>query len=321
MVKQTASKRSQIIRIVIYIAFAALLVWLVIRERHSFGQAITAIKSADMSWLLLGIGAMLASVLATAAVYLALATKPLKFGRTVLVQAAGFCVNKLLPSGSGAVGTSYLYLRANGITTAQAAATVALNNVLGLIGHFILFWSLIALQPSALKSVKADHHTVVTAVQLFFLGLVLLVGLGIVLRDRLEKFTKPLKPVLNRPRAITKGLLASMVITLCYVVSLYASARAVGVDFSLAKAIIVLSGSVLATSVVPTPGGIGAAELGAYGGLVALGVDAKQALATALLYRVCTFWLPLIAGSGAFAWVMKQGYLRPVKATKASASR
>jgi uncharacterized membrane protein YbhN (UPF0104 family) len=51
------------------------------------------------------------------------------------------------------------------------------------------------------------------------------------------------------------------------------------------------------------------AEIGAYGGLVAVGVPHDTALAAALLYRVCSFWLPLIVGSLALIVVTHRGFL------------
>ena len=49
-------------------------------------------------------------------------------------------INRLLPAGIGAMGVNYLYLRKNKNTKIQAASVVAINNLLGGIGHNILFW-------------------------------------------------------------------------------------------------------------------------------------------------------------------------------------
>ncbi|MGH7241091.1 MAG: lysylphosphatidylglycerol synthase transmembrane domain-containing protein [Candidatus Saccharimonadales bacterium] len=313
MPKRASTTRAKTIRLVAYALLFGLLLWLIARQHTSLEQALQTMQHANLQWLAVSVIAMGVSLLAAATVYVSLALKPLRFGRTVLVQAAGFCMNKLLPSGSGAAGTSFLYLRANRMTTAQAAPIVVLNNLLGFAGHFILFWVLLLLQPSVVTVLQVHDDTLAKSVELVLAAFVLLAGLSIVLRAKLGHFMEQLAPVLNRPAALAKALLASMGITLCYVLSLYASAHAVGTDLSMAGAIIALSGSVLATSVVPTPGGIGAAELGAYGGLVALGIDAKSALAAALLYRVCTFWLPLVFGSIAFFFVVRRGYLRPMK--------
>jgi uncharacterized membrane protein YbhN (UPF0104 family) len=294
----------------IYLVLLVLFVVLIVRQRANLVNALHTVQQANLNWLGVGVLAMGLSLPATALVYKALSPKPLRFGRTVLVQTAGFCINKLLPSGSGAAGTSYLYLRANKLPGVQAGSIVVLNNLLGFAGHFVLFWLLMVLQPSALQAVVLSSDKLKTWFGLAGCVLIALIGLTILLRAKFERLTKQLKPLLARRAELLKALGASMVITLCYVVSLNASAAAVGVNINLAAAIIALSASVLATSVVPTPGGIGAAEVGAYGGLVLVGVNPQAALAAAILYRVCTFWLPLIVGSVAFAVVVKRGYLR-----------
>lgn len=318
MTAKRQSSRKQYVRLAAYIVLFGLLALLIAKQRSALGNAFSQATEANKAWLSLGIFAMALSLPATALVYLALAPKHLKFGRTVLVQTAGFCINKLLPSGSGAAGVSFLYLRANRVSGVLAGSIVALNNVLGLVGHFMLFWLFVALQPAVLGKLQFDGLSIGNKLPLVAGGLLLaLVILGWLFRSRLRKisrtFMTQIRPLLRNRPALLKALGFSILITLSYTVALYASAHAVGATIGLSAAIIALSSSVLATSAIPSPGGIGAAELGAYGGLVAVGVDSQAALAAALLYRVCSFWLPLAFGSIAFAVVAKRGYLRAVK--------
>lgn len=259
--------------------------------------------------MVLAITAMGLSLVATSLVYVNLSPRPLRFGRTLLVQTAGFCVNKLLPSGAGAAGTSFLYLQANRLSTVQAGSIVALNNLLGFVGHILLFWLLIGLEPEVLGSLSLQASGSVV-VWITVLGVLALAGGTYLARKRLRRFSLQVRSVLKRRSAVGRALLASILLTLCYVVCLVTSAQAIGVHLSWAAAIVVLSASVLATSVIPSPGGIGVAELGAYAGLQMIGIDQQQALTVALLYRVCTFWLPLVVGSVAFVVVIKRGYLR-----------
>jgi uncharacterized protein (TIRG00374 family) len=74
-----------------------------------------------------------------------------------------------------------------------------------------------------------------------------------------------------------------------------------------------VTGSLLA--MVPlTPGGLGFVEAGLTGTLVLAGVDAGQAAAATLAYRLVSFWLPLPAGGVAY-WLFR----RRVQATPALA--
>lgn len=318
MKSKSRSSHKGYLRLLVYAALFGLLAVLVYKQRSALGSALSQVAVADGTWLTVSIVAMALSLPATAGVYMALSPKPLKFGRTVLVQTAGFCVNKLLPSGSGAAGVSFLYLRANKVPGMLAGSIVALNNVLGLIGHFLLFWLFVALQPSVLHKLKIDSLSATTG-QAVVVGeaVTVLLLVGWLCRRRLGRiartFRLQVRPLLSNRPALLRALGFSMLITLSYTATLYASAHAVGASIGLSAAIIALSSSVLATSAIPSPGGIGVAELGAYGGLVAVGVNSHAALAAALLYRVCSFWLPLAFGSVAFAVVAKRGYLRVAK--------
>ena len=306
------------LRLGVYVVLAVLLGLLIVKSHASFGAAVHQIRRASPAWFAVAVVAMIMSLPATAQVYRALSPQPLRFWRTVLVQTAGFCVNKLLPSGSGAAGVSFLYLRANRAPGVAAGALVIVNNLLGFAGHFVLFWLLVAIQPQVLHKLQHGNGIspqwwaaagAVTALLL----LAFLVGRGKLLVFW-WRFVRQLKPLVRTRPRLGSALVYSMVITLSYTLTLWAASRAVGGDITLSAAIIALSSSVLATSVIPSPGGIGVAELGAYGGLVAVGLPHDTALAAALLYRVCSFWLPLIVGSFALIVVTQRGYLaKPAK--------
>ena len=308
--KQLSTQERRTLRLGLYAILGLLLIWLVIRQWDNFRQAWLVLQNANAGWVWLGVLALFASVPTAALVYKSLSPKPLRFGRTVLVQTAGLSVNKLLPSGSGAIGTSFLYLRANKLTNTQAGTVVLLNNLLGMTGHLMLLGALIILFPDTLDKLTVGHDTAFRSAELFGLGIILIIGLGIVLRAKLARFTKGLQPLLTHPLRIAGAQVASIGLTLSYALSLLAAAHAVGVHLDLVTAMLVLTGSVFATAAVPTPGGIGAAEAGAYAGLIALGVSHDLALATAILYRVCTFWAPLLVGSVALTVVARRGYLR-----------
>jgi uncharacterized membrane protein YbhN (UPF0104 family) len=52
----------------------------------------------------------------------------------------------------------------------------------------------------------------------------------------------------------------------------------------------------LAGGLPGTPGGVGFAEAGLVGALAAFGFDAEISLAPVLIYRIVSYWIPLIAG-------------------------
>ncbi len=69
-----------------------------------------------------------------------------------------------------------------------------------------------------------------------------------------------------------------------------------------------LVGSAVA-SAAPTPGGLGAIEAALVGGLVAAGLETAVAVPAVLLFRLATFWLPILPGWLSFRWLQRQEYL------------
>ena len=61
--------------------------------------------------------------------------------------------------------------------------------------------------------------------------------------------------------------------------------------------------------IIPVPGGIGVAELGISVGLAAAGLTPEAALATALAFRIATFYLPPLWGFFALRWLQRNRLL------------
>ena len=101
----------------------------------------------------------------------------------------------------------------------------------------------------------------------------------------------------------------SLAITLGYVLALEVAVAAFGAGPSFtAVALVYLVGSVV-FSVAPTPGGIGAVEATLIAGLTSAGMPSATAVAAVLVYRLATFWLPLLPGWGALAVMQRSGDL------------
>ena len=83
--------------------------------------------------------------------------------------------------------------------------------------------------------------------------------------------------------------------------ALYASVRAFGGTTSFAAVgAVYLAGSAIGQA-APTPGGLGAVEAILIAGLVGAGLDKEIAVPAVLLFRLCTFWIPILPGWASFA--------------------
>lgn len=98
-------------------------------------------------------------------------------------------------------------------------------------------------------------------------------------------------------------------LTLGYVACLDASVRAFGGEVSFAAlAVVYVTGNTVGTA-VPTPGGLGAVEAALTAGLGAAGLGAGIAVPAVLLFRLLTFWLPIIPGWLAWNRLQRHGWL------------
>lgn len=115
--------------------------------------------------------------------------------------------------------------------------------------------------------------------------------------------------VIRRPGKVVQLLGGSALITLTAIVGLYLSTLAFDGGLSLATVgACYLLGSAVA-SAVPVPGGLGAVEAALVAGLVALGMDNTVAIPAVFLYRLCTFWLPILPAWLAFRWLQQNAHI------------
>jgi uncharacterized membrane protein YbhN (UPF0104 family) len=301
------------LRYIAYGVLLGLLAFVLWREQDTFVDSLRLIGTTNPVWTIGGLAIFLISVLAASLVYGLLAPKKLVYWRTLQVQLASLFVNKLLPAGSGALGINYLYLRANKLPKTVAGAIVAGNNLLGFTGHVLLL-----ILACFIFSESLPSSGVFSARRLLVIGTIVCWAVAIVLlayqahRWKTPKFIRPLRPLYTRPKNLTLALLCSCVVTACYATALWVAATAFGLHLSPAVTMVVLSFGVAAASAIPVPGGIGAAEAGIFAGLSSYGLPSSNALSVAILFRVITFWLPLIVGIAGF-WLTTRHRLLSVK--------
>lgn len=304
------------VRTFIYLAIMLLVLYLVVPKLGSFKLTLSQFHNLDIPWLVVALGSFLVTFLLAGGIYCTLSYKRLGYARTVIVQMAGLFVNRLLPAGSGALGVNYLYLRNNKLTKPRAIATVVANNLLGFIGHLLLLLVLVLGFPSVLVNIRIptfDPKLLIIAVVVVAVIVCLFVLLPKVRRKFISAVASAWTALLSfrtRPARLMVALTFSVLLSICYALCLLACAKAIGVDLSPGQALLVLTVSVVATEVVPLPGGVGSAEAGIVAGIVTLGFSAEGALAIALLYRFFTFWLALIIGLMAFIFVERKKYLK-----------
>ena len=243
---------------------------------------------------------MVLTFILAAAIYGTLALHSLRLKDTVLIEVAAACVNRLLPSGLGGLGLHGLYLYRRRHTPAEATAVVSVNNLLGMFAHLLLLALALGFRPELLKAFLGHR---LPGLSVWLLGGVVLIAvaglLAPVVRRQVALFAVHVLESLRRLRAaaLLRAFVLAMLLTISYTLLLWASARSIGVSIGVLKTFIVFSLGMLTSTVTPTPGGLVGAEAGLYAGLVAYDVAAVPAGATVLLYRLASYWLPLLGGA------------------------
>ena len=105
------------------------------------------------------------------------------------------------------------------------------------------------------------------------------------------------------------GIGCSLLLTLGYLIAFLASLHALGAHPALLPAAIVFLAGNTVGSFAPTPGGLGAVEAVLTAGLTAIGVPAHEAIPAVLIFRIATFWLPILAGWLAYSVLRRHGTL------------
>ena len=129
------------------------------------------------------------------------------------------------------------------------------------------------------------------------------------LRPLLRRSMASAARALRSPGKLGLLLGGSAVVTLSYIACLYMCTRAFGGHLSLATvgAVYLLGAAIAAAA--PTPGGLGALEAAVIAGLVAAGMNHTIAVPAVFLYRLATFWLPILPGWAAFTWLRRSDYV------------
>jgi undecaprenyl-diphosphatase len=114
---------------------------------------------------------------------------------------------------------------------------------------------------------------------------------------------------MRQPRAGLALIVGSAGVTAGYALALVAAARAFGVGLPVTTITAIYLGGSAVASVAPTPGGLGALEASLVAGLTAAGAPSGPVIAAVLVYRLVTYWLPVLPGAVAYRALRTRGAL------------
>jgi undecaprenyl-diphosphatase len=305
-------------RTVLTIATLAVVTYFLLPQLGDVAEIADRVRDADWAWLPLILGMSALSYVGAALGVVGAVPGRLQALPTLVTQLASSFAGKLAPAGLGGLALNVRYLQKSGVDLSVATSAVGLDTVAGVVAHLSLLLVFAVWAGRSVRgSVPLPHPEVLAAGALAVLG-VAAVLLAVPAVRRLV--AARLLPVLRRsfdglgralrsPGKVALLLGGSAVVTLSSIACLYLSARAFGGDLGVATVgAVYLAGAAVAAA-APTPGGLGALEAAVIAGLVAAGMSHTIAVPAVFLYRLATFWLPVLPGWAAFTWLRRSQYV------------
>ncbi len=197
------------------------------------------------------------------------------------------------------------FLQKAGVDSAVAVSAVGLDAVAGVVVHIVM---LLVFLIWAGSSVFGPVTLPSPQALVYGLGAVLVLAavafavpwvrrtVRTSLVPLLERSIAGLRVVVTRPGKLAMLFGGSTLITTGYICALYLSMQAFDGALSISQVGAVYLVGVTVASVAPTPGGLGAVEAALIAGLIAAGLANTVAVPTVFLFRLITFWLPVVPG-------------------------
>lgn len=294
-------------RWVVTLVVLGLLAYVLTPQVPMLRRSLAILPQADWLFVSAAIAITGLTYVLSGGVYRLLVKHPVSFATLVQVQVATALVSRIAPIGVGTMGFNAYFLKRNGHTTGESLAVVGANNGLGAIGHIMLLGIVLAVTPLPFS----EDISINTTVLYWVLAVSGLIAITLAASRKLRSafarvvgdLLKTLRGYRHRRNDVLLALATSLVLSCVYVLCLVACARALGVQPGLGEIFLVYTFSLLTGAATPTPGGLVGVEAGITAGLVSYGIATEQALAIALLFRLVTYWLPLLPGLIAFRHV------------------
>jgi uncharacterized protein (TIRG00374 family) len=273
---------------------------------------VEAVRSVDVSWLpAVGLASLLTYV-GSAVAIIGGTPGRVPFPLSWMVSFAASFVATVAPPGVGNVALTVRFLQQRGFPASVAVTASVAKETAILIVHVLLLvlcavWvgrsgtltdELSRLQPGGWLLVVIGVAATVVAVAFSFRNVRRIVARTVA--PSIRRSLEAMEQVVRSPTKLLALFSGAAMLPIGYALCLYFSVVAFydGASFP-AVAFVSLTAMTIA-SAAPTPGGIGAVEAVLLTALTAIGIPPAEGLAAVFLFRIATFWIPIIPGVVAF---------------------
>jgi glycosyltransferase 2 family protein len=282
-----------------------------------FGTIADELGKADLAWVVVALILAQSTFIGSGVSVRGAVAAPLPLLPCVLLQSAMKFVNLTVPSSAGRIGMNLRFLQRMGISRAQAVAAGVVDDVSETMVQVAL---LLLTAPVVRANVDTSQFQGTgpdtRLVALIAVAVVVSVVVVLAVPKLHAKIVPGVRSAFSSLWTVARirrkrlelfgGNIGS---ELLYALALGATCLAYGVDLNLAQLVFVNTAASVLSSLIPVPGGIGAAEAALSAGLITMGVDESTAFAVAITQRLCTFYLPPIWGYVSLQWLSRKGYV------------
>jgi uncharacterized membrane protein YbhN (UPF0104 family)/tRNA A-37 threonylcarbamoyl transferase component Bud32 len=282
-----------------------------------FGTIVDEVSKADPVWIVVALLLAQSTFVASGVSLRGALMTPLPLLPCVVLQSAIKFINLTVPSSAGRIGMNIRFLQRMGAPLPEAVAAGAIDDAsetIVQIGLFLLVIPFIDIQldSSQLRGAGPDGRLIAAVAA----ALVLAVIIVLAVPKLRAKVVPPVRAALSGLWSVARDRQKRLELfggnigsELLYAVALGATCLAYGVHLNLAELVFVNTAASVLSSLIPVPGGIGAAEASLSAGLIAVGVDESTAFAIAITQRLCTFYLPPLWGYVSLRWLSRKGFV------------
>ncbi|MCL9797369.1 lysylphosphatidylglycerol synthase transmembrane domain-containing protein [Frankia sp. AgKG'84/4] len=305
------------------IVVAVLLAVLAVRFRGDAASRLSGVPAPRWHWLAACAGATVLFYIANGVSMRAASGLRLELRTVTSVQVAAAATNRIVPIGLGAIAVHLRFLQRRGLTRPAALAAIASIKGAGaashLLGLLIVAGSIgdSGIGAAVISPVRSTVHDLGAGPVALGFVIVGALGTGTLAHPRVRAVTRPaarvfrahLSSLAHSPARTAVLLLSQAGTRLCQIFALACAVWSFGASVTLMSvATVYLVGSMVAGA-APTAGGVGALEPALAFGLAAAGGSAASMLAAVLVYRVISFWLPVVPGVFLLANLRRTGNL------------
>lgn len=316
-VKLAEVARLSVARVVGWVGTVVLL-YVILGFASNAGQIGDALAEANWAYLVPLLLASVVGYVGGAFMMIGVVPQRLPFLQTLQVSYAQSFLNRFTPANAGGMALRTKYLQVHGSDLTVAAASIGITSAASGVMQVVVF-AVVALwagRSDALDFEVPDLSGVapILAAVLVLAGLVGVTSWGRrmifgTLVPNVSRAWTELRKVASNPTKVTQLFGGALLSKLAGLIAFVLSARALGVDEAAAVLCLLFMTANTVAAAAPTPGGVGAVEAALVTVLTSVGVESGQAISVVVVFRVVTFWLPVIPAYVALAHLRRNDVL------------